>query len=632
MASRGLAPAARVGVALLAAINVWSLLSVLYVGRLHPVRHELLLPSDAGLICVLSWPPLVVTVLLVATFLALARRVSRLRRATAMSAVFRDALLPAAAAPVWLVFFLPNARLGFLVVLAGILLTAWTVARCVEALCAKSETDSSEADVGGNIDAGSSPWWREGWFGVVLLIAVGLVFFHTYVQIKLYQSLQYGSPDIGYYAEMLTNVLRGRGLFCEAFGHHYFGEHVSPGLYLLVPLWACFPRIELLMLLGAGAVISGCLPVYAMARTAGGSARIAAALAIAYLLYPSTSRIIYGASYGFHEILIVLPLMLWSFHHYQRRQWRRMACMIVLALAFKENVAVIYGGFGLYVFLGNRTRWWGLALLGICILYLGLSISWIVPSFRSDGGYSKYYLYAGLGGTPVGILSSFVRDPSRVLGRLLSWQALGYTLSLCVPVALLVFKRPVILVALPTLFFTCLMDNPDFASIRFWHQSSALAVLWFAVVQAVTRAGHRPRNSRRVVSGHAVVALLCCSALTHYALGFSPVSRMSRDLPLATGDRSALIERLHTMIPEAHSVQATPRLACHFYDQDHVYPMDADPPVKPDWILLDLTDSFVPVPKRADLAAWRDTLVSGDDYELAFQDGPVSALRLRESR
>ena len=485
--------------------------------------------------------------------------------------------------------------------------------------------------MGRGAGAASSPWWCEGWFFVVLIIAIGLTLFHTYVQIKLYDSLQYGSPDIGYHAEMLTNVLRGRGLFCEAFGHHYFGEHLSPGLYLLVPLWACFPRIELLMLLGAGAVISGCLPVYALARTVGGSARVGAALAIAYLLYPSTSRIIYGASYGFHEILIVVPLMLWSFHHYQQRQWRRMACMVVLALAFKENVAVVYGGFGLYVFLRDRTRWWGLALLGGCVLYLLLSISWIVPSFRSDGGYSKYYLYAGLGGTPAGILSSFVRDPSRVFGRLLSWQALGYTLSLGVPVALVVLKRPVILVALPTLLFTCLMDNSDFASIRFWHQSSALAVLWLAVVQAVTRAGHRPENSRRVVSRHAVVAVLCCSTLTHYALGFSPISRMWRDLPLATGDRSAVIERLHAIIPEAHSVQATPRLACHFYDQDHVYSIDADPPIQPDWILFDLTDSFVPARKRADIATWRNTLLSGSEYELAFQDGPVSALRLRES-
>ncbi len=610
-----------------AAANIASLLSVLYVGRIHPVRYHLVLPSDAGITTVFGAGSIMAAVLLIVGLWIVthprSRRIDTGNR-TNVSAEGCRAWIPAAVAPVWCVVFVQHPRVNLLIVFGGILLTAWAVARFVRAVLGGVAPSFAQEIRIEKREERAARWWREGWFIFVAVLAIGFTVFHTYVQIRLHRSLQYGSPDIGYYAEILTNALRGRGLRCEAYGHDFFGEHFSPGLYLLVPVWAFWPHIETLMFLGAGAVSSGALAIYALMRSHVVSARIAAVVAVAYLLYPSSSRIIYGASYGFHEILLAIPLMLWSFYHYHRQQWWRMALFAALALSLKENAAVVYGCFGLYVFARNSRDWWGLLLLTACAAYLVLSVGWIVPSFRVDDAYSKYYLYEGLGGTPGNILTSFVREPSRVINRLCSWQAFSYALSLCVPVGMILLRKPVVLVAVPTLAFTCLMDNPAFASIRFWHQSSALPVLWLATVEAVARPGRNGMRSPRLAA-----AVLCCAALTHYGLGFSPMSRTWRDFSLQTEDRSVLIDRLHEMIPESDSVQATPRLACHFYNQQHVYPLHVEPPQPPGWVVIDTQDTFVSPDDRATLERLRDVLLSNDSYDLVLHDGSVHVFRQR---
>ena len=64
------------------------------------------------------------------------------------------------------------------------------------------------------------------------------------------------------------------------------GSHFDPILALLAPLWWIWPSPELLLVVQAGAVAAGALPVFWLARAHLDSEWTAAALALAYLLYP----------------------------------------------------------------------------------------------------------------------------------------------------------------------------------------------------------------------------------------------------------------------------------------------------------------------------------------------------------
>lgn len=607
-AIRGRLPTA-VGVGAVVA-NFCAMVHLLAVSRVDAVKYECLLPSDAamprsslgeqGALAVL-------VALIIGCWAHVCTR--RANRATRFWSECPSWILPGALSCPWLCFVVADARARFLLLCAGILLLGSSVGRFAVSVLSNSCLPAEEpgqkpqmraAGSGSRLGIGelkdrAACWIKEPAAWAILAVSAGLTAFHTYAQIKMHRGLEYGSPDIGYYAEMLLNVLRGRGLTCEGFGHHFFAEHFSPGLYLLVPIYALHPHIETLMLLGAAFMMFGAVPVYAMARARGCGPRLALLLGLAYLAYPSTSRVVYGASYGFHEILMAVPIMLWGFHfEFTRRRWAMAAC-IAAAISVKEDVAVFYAAYGAYAFLRNRKSIGPPALALGCVSYILMVMYWVVPAFNASGNYSKLYLYEQLGHSPAQIALSFMTHPSTVFGQLISWRPLGFALVLLVPAGLVAARRAVVLTALPTFTFICLMNAQDFVSIRFWHQSSILPVLWLATLEAVCGFANPARRAG------AAATVLTCAALAHYALGFSPLSRLWADMPRNTQRQERMIEELHRRIPVDDDVQASARLAAHFVRQHHIYPLQAEPVESPEWILVDEEENFIEAEGRARL-------------------------------
>ncbi len=635
-AIRGRLPTA-VGVGAVVA-NLWAVVHLLAVSRVDAVKYECLLPPDATMLQSSPGEHGALAVLVAIIFGCWAH--VRTRRANSVGAFWgecRSWILPGVLACPWLCFVVADARARFLLLCAGILLLGISVGRFVASVLSNSGPPTKEHGHKLGLRPGGSEscpeigelmgrtacWIKEPAAWALLAVSAGLTAFHTHAQIKMHRGLAYGSPDIGYYAEMLLNVLRGRGLMCEGFGHHFFAEHFSPGLYLLVPVYALHPHIETLMLLGAAIMMSGAVPVYAMARARGCGTRIALLLGLAYLAYPSTSRVIYGASYGFHEILMAVPIMLWGFHfEFTRRRWPMAAC-IAAAISVKEDVAVFYAAYGAYAFLRDRKGIWALALSLGCVSYILMVMYWVVPAFNASGNYSKLYLYEQLGSSPAQIALSFLTHPSIVFGQLISWRPLGFALVLLIPVGLLAARRAVVLTALPAFTFICLINPQDFASIRFWHQASILPVLWLATLEAVWAFANRARRAG------AATMVLACAALAHYALGFSPLSRLWADMPKTTERQERMIEELHQRIPIDDDVQASARLAAHFVRQNHIYPLQAEPVESPDWILVDEEENFI----EAESRTWLDERVrhwlESGEFEVEQVD---SVLVLRRKR
>jgi len=579
------------------ALNLVALARLLWSGQVHAVHHTYFLPSDwhgregyAPTACMVALG-LLIGVVVIDRVVAARRQVAdteALPSRGRLSGLDWLIWLPAALAPVASISFIPSAEVRLAALWLSVLLAAGTVAGLVHRWVAETTKPTRSNDAMRNDhDSQALRWWLDVPFLVLCALIVVLTLLHTWMQFRLYRGLQYGGPDIALFAEMLTNATRGRGLYCEAFGHHYFGEHISPMLYVLVPIWWIAPRIELLMLLGALVPLSSAVPLYGLVRVRGGSRLIAGAMGLAFLLYPSIGRVIYGASYGFHVIFFAIPLLLWAFYLFERRRFGWMLVTMAAALACKENVAIVLGAFGLWVFLSDRRRRWGFILLLGCLGYFLLCTQWLVPLFNAQGDYSKYYLYEGIGGSPVGIVRGLFSEPGRVIERLLSWRTGGFVLALLVPVGLVALRSSVILVAVPTLLFIGLMDNADFASIRFWHQSSILPVIWLAVVFALTKVRTRPRSGT-------VTYVLVCAFLTHLVLGFSPITRNWSALRDAIPDRGVLVDHVRGMIPESDTVAATPRFASHFYRHERIvgWPRWEEEPY-PTWIVLDAGDSFL---------------------------------------
>ena len=115
------------------------------------------------------------------------------------------------------------------------------------------------------------------------------------------------------------------------------GSHFDPILALLAPLWWLWPSPELLLVVQAGAVAAGALPVFWLARAHLDSERTAAALALAYLLYPPVQWL---TASDFHPVSLATPLLLFAWWFLDERRLLPFALCAAAALATKEHVGL----------------------------------------------------------------------------------------------------------------------------------------------------------------------------------------------------------------------------------------------------------------------------------------------------
>jgi hypothetical protein len=151
-----------------------------------------------------------------------------------------------------------------------------------------------------------------------------LIFLHALIfsllALRLYYSLGLGRSDSGVWAEGLRNTLSGRFMHTISFPYSVSGEHFAPILLLFLPLFRLFPYQETFHILNASVISLSALPIFLLARKRLESQWIALGLAVAYLFYPSVSHLPFHLGYGFHPVIVCIPLLLFAFYFLESRR------------------------------------------------------------------------------------------------------------------------------------------------------------------------------------------------------------------------------------------------------------------------------------------------------------------------
>ena len=249
--------------------------------------------------------------------------------------------------------------------------------------------------------------------------------------------------DLGVFDQVVWNTSQGR--FMESTlsldrctPHSFFGDHFSPILVALVPLYWVAPHPETLLIVQTVALALGAVPVYLLARTLlpRGIERLAWLLA-----YVLGAPLAFVTLYDFHEVaLAVLPL---GFAMYFLATRRTVPLLIALLIAFtvKEEIALIGIGFGVALALQRRWRIAALVTLGSAAVFV-LTLKVIIPAF-AGGPYQYIGRYASLGGSELEILRTLLLDPLRalaVLGEGEVGSKVIFVLSLFAPGLLLALR------------------------------------------------------------------------------------------------------------------------------------------------------------------------------------------------
>jgi uncharacterized membrane protein len=374
----------------------------------------------------------------------------------------------------------------------------------------------------------------------------------AFVTITRHINLMTHALDLGQYVQIVWSMATGRGPRMSLPEMHAWGDHLSPILWGLVPLFWIVPGPVTLLVVQSIALAFGAPAVYLLARRHLGDDGLAALFAILYLVNPS----LHGMNIrDFHPAVLAVPLLLWTFVAAEAGRPLLCAGMVVLTLATREDAALAVIGAGLWLAIGRRRWVAGAVTAGVAFAVLWADTRWVIPAFRGEP-YSHLGRYATFGGSLLDIVLALLLHPVRVLEQICTLDRLVYALALLAPLGFLPLLGWADLAgALPALAQNLLSRDP----ILFHHRTQYQAfVLPFLLVAAVAGAARlRARRPELLARGALVLAVAASLILSSRTLNQFAIYRWWPD----ASDRAA--HQVIARVPPTGAVSAQDPYVAH---------------------------------------------------------------------
>lgn len=384
------------------------------------------------------------------------------------------------------------------------------------------------------------------------------------VVVTRHVALRTHALDLGYYVQLVWSLAHGHGARVSLPPMHAWGDHLSPVLYLLVPLGWLAPGAVSLLLAQTAILAAGAWAVQAFAQRRLGVPGLAAALALLYLANPT----LHGINVrDIHPAAFAIPLVVAAAAAADAGRWGWCATALVLILGCREDAAVAVVGFGVWLAL-TRGRWRlgaGLALAALAILALEVRV--VIPAFREEP-YPHLGRYAHLGSGLPGIVGSLLVRPWSWLPVVLTWAKVTYLVALLAPLAFLPALAPRALAAVvPGLAMNLLSVDPILVHYRTQYQAFVLPFLVLAAVEGARCLREAPPGwARRVTPVAALTAGFVLSAvLGARTVNDLAVTRWILDPEQRAGH--ALLSR----VPDGIAVSANERFVPHLATRRDVF-------------------------------------------------------------
>lgn len=355
-------------------------------------------------------------------------------------------------------------------------------------------------------------------FGVIAAVK-----FHYYL---------YADFDLAIFAQATDQALRGN-LYSSIRGMYWLGDHVSLIVFVLAPLYAVVRHPLTLLFLQSATLGLGALPVFGIARRVLGHDGVALSFSALYLLHPAVG---YTNLFEFHPEVLATSGLLAAFWALTAGRFGLTLLFTSLALACREDVALVVLGMGLLALRSRRPRRFGITLLGLAGFSLVLSFAVFRPAFESAAvEYGR--MYDAWGTTPAEIAGNLLRDPLRAVSAFFSSPGSPqdellkrhYWPHMLGPLLFLPLLSPgTLLMALPVLAEHFLSSRPQQHWLLFQYTALVTPVFVIAAVQGLAnllrmvartpapvaiRAMGPARSLAIVLSGTALAASLFCNLL-----------------------------------------------------------------------------------------------------------------------
>jgi uncharacterized membrane protein len=388
--------------------------------------------------------------------------------------------------------------------------------------------------------------------------------------------------DLGVFDQAFWNTTQGRP-FETTMGlgpapHSQLADHFSPILWLLVPFYTLFPHPETLLVVQTLALTLGAWPIYLLAKL-----KLPAGYALVWVaLYFLFLPLAFINLYDFHEITLAVAPLGFALYFLEKGERRWFLVSLLVTLLVKEEMGLIAAGFGAYALLGKRDWKLGLGVVVGSMLAFFTIVQVAIPYFGNGGSYAYIHQrYAQVGGSPIGILTTLVTDPMRIVHALLQPKKAYFVIAIFGPVLGLSWLAGwASLLVLPTLGYLLLSNyEPQYS----YTIQDCAPLIPLALGTSILAAARLRESALRPVMAGVVVSSLAFS----WAYGDMPFSRKFDSSHFTTQPRyAAFVAELARIAPEAH-VSAENGFPSHLAERRYIYDFGFEGVQDAEWVVLD---------------------------------------------
>lgn len=415
---------------------------------------------------------------------------------------------------------------------------------------------------------GRMPAWVLALAGAIILSALA---------VKKHATLGSHGSDLGIFDNVIWNTSRGRWFWSSMLDRNFLGEHASPILLPVALAYRLWSAPECLLVIQSVALAAGALPIFRFTeRKAGRPAALA--LMLAYFFYPPLFGV---ALHDFHEYALAVPFLAAAFYDLHFRRPARGLLWVLLAMACKEDLALVTAGLGAYLVVSGRDRRVGSALVLFSLVTFVALTGVVIPRIRGEP-FPFADRYSHLASSLPGLVETALRHPIATGASMMTTPKLIFLLRLLAPLLFLPLLGPSLLLpAAPALARILLSNHEPQFSILFHYHAPLIPFLFFAAAFALRRLASwfgRSVKARQRTRNSLTAALIAAALL----LGSNPLARF-QDYEVTS--RIGAFQRLLPLVPAGASVSAHNRLVPHVSQRLHVstFPVLHDA----DLILLD---------------------------------------------
>jgi uncharacterized membrane protein len=420
-----------------------------------------------------------------------------------------------------------------------------------------------------------------------------VLFVALYAVISLLRAAHLGTAafDLGIFDQAVRSYARLHAPMVPLKGPGFdlLGDHFSPILAVLAPLYWLWPSANLLLV--AQAVLLGG-SVYPVTRLAIERTTVLGGLALG-AAYGLSWGLQGAVSYDFHEVAFAVPLLACALVALAERRWRAAALCALPLVLVKEDLGVTVAAIGCYLLahrvwrLGGGTILVGLGATAVETLLIIPRLDHVFHTYRYWGVVSNGAINTtpppGLGSL-VRIVTGFphaaVTPPAKLL--LVFWF-LAVT-------AFVALRSPLALIAAPTLAWRLVSANPSYWSTGTVHYNAVLMPMAF--VALADAAGRLRGSERRISRTLAVLALPAALAIAVGTLPRFSFGLISRPGSFPGASHVAAARAVAAQVPTGAQVAATDYLVPLLVDRTEVITFPDYFARRTRYVLVDTTNLY----------------------------------------